>query len=328
MRHKLALVKKRDISGKSAFKVLLGLLCLNILAGFVAYNLSRSRILEVSFFDVGQGDAIFIQTPQRHQILIDGGPDLTVLEKLAKEMPFWDRTIDLIVLTHPEHDHMRGLIEVLKRYKVENILWTGIIRHTDEYDEWRKLIREEKARIYIARSGQKIIFHASDQCNLKKSEPCDYLSIFFPLENLEGKDIRGSNNTSIVAKLTFGKNSFLFTGDAGRLVENKLVGQDISLGSDVLKVGHHGSRTSSGEDFIKAVLPEIAVISVGGNNEAGGDNCNNKKRNRYGHPNCEVLALFKKFGIKVLRTDLEGDIKIFSDGRKIKVKTQYPVSNF
>ena len=114
------------------FGILIGL---NILAWLAVYDLSKSQFLEVNFFDVGQGDSIFIETPQRHQILIDGGPDETILEKLGREMPFWDRTIDLIILTHPEHDHLAGLIEVLKRYKVENILWTGVSRTTSEYKE-------------------------------------------------------------------------------------------------------------------------------------------------------------------------------------------------
>ena len=125
--------------------IILGILLgLNALAWLAVYNLSQARLLEVDFFDTGQGDAIFIETPQNYQILIDGGPDSTILEKLNKEMPFWDRTIDLIILTHPEKDHMAGLIEVLKRYKVENILWTGIVRDTAEYKEWQKSIQKEK----------------------------------------------------------------------------------------------------------------------------------------------------------------------------------------
>ena len=318
----------RGISRRIFLKILIALFCLNVLAWITVYDLNSRQVLEVNFFNVGQGDAIFIQTPQGHQILIDGGPGLTILEKLSKEMPFWDRSIDLIILTHPEHDHMAGLLQVLKDYKVENVLWTGVVRHTAEYNEWKRLIKEEKAKIYIAKSGQKIVFHGSNQCNLEKSEPCDYLSIFSPFESLEGQEIKKSNDTSIVAKLTFGENSFLFTGDAGKSVEYKLAHKNVPLKSDVLKVGHHGSKTSSGESFIKMVSPKIAVISVGGNNEVRGRNCDNKKRNKYGHPNCEVLAAFKKFGIKVLRTDILGDIKIFSDGKKIRTKTQYSVSDF
>jgi competence protein ComEC len=273
------------------YSILGFLFFLNILAWLAVYDLKGPQLLEVNFFDVGQGDAIFIEGPQRHQILIDGGSSSIILEKLAKEMPFWDRTIDLVVLTHPEKDHLAGLIEVLKRYKVENILWTGIIRDTPEFKEWEKLIENEGAEIFIAKSGQKIA--------------CEFsLDVLYPFENLEGQELKDSNNTSIVAKLIFGENSFLFTGDAYKSVERELLAKEIDIDSDILKVAHHGSKTSSSEEFIAEVSPETAVISVG-------------KNNTYGHPHQEVLDTLKKYGIKILRTDLEGDIKIFSDGENI-----------
>jgi len=278
--------------------VILGFLfSLNILAWIAVYDLSQPRFLEVTFFDVGQGDAIFIETPQRHQILIDGGPSSPISEKLTKEMPFWDRTIDLIVLTHPEKDHLAGLLEVLKRYKVENILWTGIIRDTSEFKEWEKLIESEGAKIFIAQAGQEIKIHRCHLCNF---------SILYPFENLAGQEFKDSNNTSIITKLVFGENSFLFTGDVYKLVERELLTKEIDIDSDVLKVGHHGSKTSSSEEFIEEVSPEIAVILVG-------------KENKYGHPHQEVLDTLTKYGIRVLRTDLNGDIKIISDGKNYEV---------
>jgi len=270
------------------------LICLNTLAWFAVYDLSKPHFLEVNFFDVGQGDAIFIETPQRHQILIDGGPDSTILEKLAKEMPFWDRSLDLIILTHPERDHLAGLIEVLKRYKVDFILWTGVVRDTFEFKEWQKAIQNEKAKIKIAQAGQRII--ASRKV----------LDILYPLENLEGQAVKNSNNTSIVAKLVFGQNSFLFTGDISKSVEKKLVQNKDSLNSNILKVAHHGSKNSSADEFIEKVLPEIVVIQVG--------------ENRYGHPHPEVLERLEKFGINILRTDLNGDIKILCDSQSLKLK--------
>lgn len=284
------------------------LFLLNILAWLAVYDLNKPQLLEVNFFDVGQGEAIFIETPSRHQILIDGGPSSVILEKLAESLPFWDRTIDLIILTHPEHDHLAGLIEVLKRYKVENILWTGVVRDTAEYKEWQRLIRDERekegAQIKIAQSGQLIDF--GNQSNR-------YMEVLYPFENLEGQEFKNSNNTSIVAKLIFGTpsthhppasralTSFLFTGDAYKSVEKKLMDKKIDLASDVLKVGHHGSKTSNSEAFIKYVSPEIAVISVG-------------KDNPYHHPHQETLDILEKYGIKILRTDKNGDIKIISNG--------------
>lgn len=279
---------------KFIYSILVFLFFLNILAWVVVYDLKNPQVLEVNFFDVGQGDAIFIETPQRHQILIDGGPGSAVLEKLAKEMPFWDRTIDLIILTHPEKDHLAGLIEVLKRYKVENILWTGVIRDTAEFKEWEKSIKGERAKIFIAKSGQKIIM------------PKTVLGILYPLENLEGEELKDSNNTSIVAKLVFKENSFLFTGDIYKSIEKELITKETDIDSDVLKVAHHGSKTSSSEEFMKEVSPQEAVISAG-------------KDNPYGHPHQEVLEILEKYGIRILRTDLDGDIKIISDGSNLAI---------
>ena len=270
--------------------ILAVLFLLNVLAWIAVYDFNQHRFLEVDFFDVGQGDPIFIETPEYHQILIDGGSDSTVLEKLGKEMPFWDREIDLIILTHPEQDHLAGLIEILKRYKVENILWTGVIRDTVEYKEWEKLIEKEKAQIFIVRAGQKI-----------KAQKLDS-RILYPFENLAGQILKDSNDTSVVTRLTFGENSFLFTGDVSRSAEKKFTENEINLDSDILKIAHHGSKTANSEDFITKVSPRFAVISVG-------------KDNRYGHPNQEILDVLNKYGIKVLRTDRDGDIKIISDGK-------------
>ena len=276
------------------------LLGLNLLAWVAVWELAGNGELEVTFFDVGQGDAIFIETPERQQILIDGGPNgQVILEKLGKGMPFWDRTIDLIVLSHPERDHLAGLLEVLKRYKVESILWTGVVRDTAEFTEWQELIKEEGAEIFIAKFGEKISF-------LGKLKFLNELDILYPFESAEGKEMKDSNNTSIIARLVFGETAFLFTGDASQSVERQLsrfAGQQ--LDSDVLKVAHHGSKTSTAPEFVEAVSPEIAVISVG-------------KDNKYGHPHQEVLDNLK--GVKILRTDLDGDIKIISDGANYKVK--------
>ena len=279
------------------FGILFGL---NLLAWIAVWEL-RPQELEVTFFDIGQGDAAFIETPERLQILIDGGPSSVILEKLGQEMPFWDRTIDLVILTHPERDHLAGLLEVLKSYRVENILWTGVVRDTAEYKEWQRLIKEEGANIFIAKAGQKISLAVSNTAKL--------LEVLYPFEGLEGKKLKDSNNTSIIARLVFGKTSFLFTGDATQSVEKELIlgrtEYKAQLDSDVLKVGHHGSKTSTSKEFVEAVSPEIAVISDG-------------KNNQYGHPHQEVLNNLA--GAQIFRTDLDGDIKIISNGINYKIK--------
>jgi len=250
--------------------------------------------LEVIFFNIGQGDSIFIKNNQGHQILIDGGPDKSILEKIDKELPFWDKTIDLVILTHPEYDHLKGLNYVLEKYKIENILWTGIERETKVFSDWLEVLKkeeEEGAKIFIAQESQKI---KAGQIQL---------NILYPFESLEGQIFKGdSNDSSIVANLLFGENSFLFTGDINQKVEKDILVFD--LGSDVLKVAHHGSKNSSSEDFLIKVQPSIAVISCGLDNS-------------YGHPHQDVLNKLENFGIKVLRTDRDGDIKIISNGDEL-----------
>lgn len=291
---------------KNPVFVILGVLFLfNVLAWVGVFQLNQPY-LEVTFFDVGQGDAIFIETPEGHQILIDGGPSgERILEKLGDEMPFWDRIIDLIILTHPEHDHMAGLLEVLKRYEVENILWTGIVRDTAEYEEWVRLIGEEGANIYIAESGQRIVWDATP--DIRGSHPRQ-LQVLHPFESLERQGFKDSNNTSIISRLVFGENSFLFTGDISKSIERQLLLlEKQQLDSDVLKVAHHGSKNSSAEEFIKAVSPEIAIISAG-------------KDNSYGHPTQEVLDIFEKYGINILRTDLNKNIKFLCNFQYSKLR--------
>ncbi len=291
---------------KLVFGIMSVLFIADILVSLAVYDLSRRNFLEVDFFDVGQGDAIFIQTPEGRQILIDGGPSSAILEKLGGSLPFWDRTLDLIILTHPENDHLLGLIEVLKNYEVGNILWTGIVRDTENYKEWERLIakeqgKEEKANIFIAKAGQKIY--------LSEQSPDQYVEILYPFEGLEGKSFEDSNNTSIVNKLIFGENSFLFPGDIYKSAEKEILEKGgIDVGSDVLKISHHGSKTSSAEEFIAKVSPEVAVISAG-------------KDNKYGHPSPETLEALEKYGITVLRTDVKGDIKIISNGKKYAIST-------
>lgn len=275
----------------------LGILVLaNILAWIAVFDLSAPPFLEVHFFDIGEGDAIFIETPLRQQILIDGGPDSTILEKLGEVMPFYDRSLDLVVLTHPDRDHLGGLIEVLKRYQVENVLWTGASKDTAVFRQWEKQLEKEKAREHFCYQVRKIKFSDQDQ----------YISVLYPKQDLRDKEIREMNNTSIVTKLIFDQNSFLFSGDIHQEIESQLVEEEIYLDSDILKVAHHGSKTSSSIEFLEQVSPQVAVISVG-------------EGNSYHHPHRQVLEKLNNFGIRVLRTDQVGDIKVISNPFKFKI---------
>ena len=270
----------------------------NFLAWKEVFALAGPRYLKVVAFDVGQGDSIFIETPGMHQVLVDGGPGSAVLSRLPKYLPLWDRSLDMIVLTHPDADHLDGLLSVLQKYKVDYILWTGIARNGASYQKWVELLgfaQKRGSKIVIAQKGQKIIF---------QNITADVLN---PQENLEGRDFKSAgNDTSVVLRLAFGQKYFLLTGDISGKAENKLIESQADLKADVLKIAHHGSKYSTTEEFLQNVSPEVAIISSG-------------QDNKYGHPTPEVLQRLEKFGIKVLRTDQMGDVQIISDGNNLAI---------
>jgi competence protein ComEC len=271
-----------------------------LLANFFAWQevfALQTALLEVYFLDVGQGDSQFINTPDNRQIIIDGGPGDTVLSELGEIMSFSDRKIDIVVLSHPETDHMHGLISVLNKYKVDYILQSGVERSSKEFYEW------QEALLFQQKQGAKII-------NVKAGDVVYVgsvvLEILAPFEDLSGVNMEKSSNEScLVAQLTYGKNSFLFTGDIGFETENQLL-DDLVLQPDVLKVAHHGSKYSTSENFLASISPKIAVIEVG--------------KNSYGHPTNETLQRLAKFGIQTLRTDKSGTIKIVSNGDAMQIK--------
>ena len=241
----------------------------------------------MTFFDVGQGDAIFLEMPNGNQVLIDGGPGGRVLARLGRAMPFWDRSIDVIVLTHPHLDHVEGLIDVLKRYRVGMVVTSGAEYKTPEFEEWQKIIREKNIPLHIARAGERINLGGGG-----------VLDIFLPFTDFSGNSPKEIHDAMVAAKFSFGENSVLLMGDAEREFEYKLVFFGFPVDSDILKVGHHGSRTSSAEEFVRAVSPDISVIEVG-------------KKNRYGHPHEETIGTISRFGGRIMRTDESGDIRVF-----------------
>jgi len=279
------------------------LLILGIVAIFISipvfwYLYNPTPQLEVDFLDVGQGDAILIKTPFEQNILIDGGPDNTVIKRLSEELPWWDRQIDLMVLTHPHDDHVSGLIEVIKRYKVVRILYTGVVHNSPNYLAWLELLRDRKIPLTIIDRQQTINF----------GQDCE-LEILYPQENVLNQTVQNLNNTSIVAKLIYGQTSFLLTGDAEVEVEHLLVETQhfASLQADVLKAGHHGSDTSSSAEFLEAVKAGMAIIQAGADND-------------FGHPSRRVIKRFERIGAQIFRNDEDGTIKLISDGVKITAK--------
>jgi len=259
------------------------ILCL-ILAGII-FN-SRKQGLTVNFLDVGQGDAILISEGSK-QVLIDGGPNGQILlEKLGKYIPFWDRNIEVIIATHPDQDHIDGLIDVMEAYNIGEVIDNSEESDSQVYKKYKETIEEKN----IPRlKGQ-------DGMNIKISEDAK-LEILSPGENLENKP-KDTNADSIIAKLTYGENSFLLTGDLPDEKEQELIGKHADLRADVLKVSHHGSKYATTLEFLEKVKPKDSVISVG-------------KNNRYGHPAEETLDRLSSKEVRVLRTDELGDIEYF-----------------
>lgn len=274
---------------------ILGLLCAGTI--FVWYAVAaeeRAGKLTVVFLDIGQGDAIFIESPTGNQVMIDGGPPGSVLRPLGKVMPFYDRTIDMLIVTNPDKDHFAGFLDVLRAYKVGAVMEPGTTGASAEYGAFEALVEAESVQKLLARRGQKIQLGGGAT-----------LDILFPDRDVAGMN---TNDGSIVARLSYGNTSVLFTGDAPQNIEHYLVALDgKKLKSDVLKVGHHGSRTSTSAEFVGVVAPSTAVISDG-------------KNNTYGHPHQETLDTLAQFGTSVRRTDLLGTIVLVSDGETVKLR--------
>lgn len=255
---------------------------------------SGDGLLTVTFLDVGQGDSIFIETPDGVQMLVDGGPNNSVLRELAKQMPISDKSIDVVLATHPDKDHIGGLVDVLERYNVSNIVRTNNKSETGTGEAFDLVVKKENANVYFATVGQQLALGASTS-----------ILIFSP--NGDVGDLE-SNTSSIVAQLRYGDIQFMLTGDAPISIENylsKTFGN--ALESEVLKLGHHGSRTSSGEIFLDTVKPNFAVVSSG-------------KDNTYGHPHSEVVEKVTERNISILNTAEEGSIIFESDGKEVWLK--------
>jgi competence protein ComEC len=271
---------------KYSFQILIFLLTANILAGLAFFGFKNSDAVIINFYDIGQGDGMMIEAGNNIQVIIDGGSTDKIVEKIGRDLPFYDRKIELVIMTHPDKDHLGGLVDVLKYYQVEQVLISGIKCETAICREWDKMIKEKNVPIKIARAGQTI--------NLGGGA---YLGILSPAEDLSGCEIKNDNDASVVAKLiTDNGSSVLFTGDAGFEIENELMAGNANLDSDILKASHHGSKYATSSEFLKSVSPETAVISSG--------------KNSYGHPHEELISRIESYGAAIKRTDLEGDIKI------------------
>ena len=275
--------------------VLVPLLIATVLVLYYGQEIKHDWVMRVDFQDIGQGDSIFITTYEGNQILIDGGPGNKVLEELGSNMPFFDRTIEMVILSHPHADHFEGLIAVLRRYQVKKILLPHVNIDSSAYNEFEQEAERENAEIIYAQQGQRIY--------LDKSTVFD---VMYPLSSAEQTPTKKDdlNDFSIVGKLIFGKTKILFTGDAGTNIETLLL-PNFNLDADLLKVGHHGSKHSTSKEFLEEATPQFSVIQLG--------------ENKYGHPSKEVLERLQQANTQIIRNDEHGAVEFYSDGFSLQM---------
>ena len=258
--------------------------------------------LHVHFPDVGQGDSTLIVTPEGRQVLIDGGPGTTdATHALGERLPFWDRDLDMVVLTHPDEDHFLGLVEVLDRYDVGIVMEGGGASDNPLYIEWEKELEQGKSRRFAAAQGQTVLLDGAT-----------WMQVLNPPDDGPRQRAGAStNNQGAVLRLVHGSVSFLLTADIEAEAERRLFREETPLRSSVLKVGHHGSKTSTTPGFLSEVRPAAAVISAGVDN-------------RFGHPHVEVAERLAAAvgGPRVYLTVDRGHIEFISDGERLWVKTE------
>lgn len=259
----------------------------------VGWRAGRSEgLLQAAFLDVGQGDATWIQTPHGRQLLVDGGryPSV-ILTQLGRQMPFWDRSIDVVIATHPDADHVAGLVDVIERYQVSLLITNGADPADDP--DYAALVAEAEARgsaVHVARQGEVLLLDEGVRLEILHA----------------GQDggMASRNDASVVARLSYGELTVLLTGDAGEAAESAMLLDGEPLAATVLKAGHHGANTSSSEAFLRAVSPRVVIISAG-------------RDNSYGHPHPAMLARAAAVGATALRTDELGTLEMASDGIRV-----------
>lgn len=273
---------------------LLLVVCAGVWTTVYSSTTVHAPVLTVTFLDVGQGDATLIEAPGGAQVLIDGGATAGVLRELATALPHFDRSLSMVIATHPDTDHVGGLVDVLARYDVDHILMTENEGDSPAAQAFARAAQSEGVPITMARRGQ--LWHLDASTTLE---------VLFP--ETDPSDME-TNAASIVLKLSYGETCMLLTGDSPKRIEEYLVltyGEHLQC--DVLKVGHHGSRTSTSHMFVQQVSPRYAVISAG-------------QDNRYGHPHVEVTDLLFNERVHILETAVLGSVTIVSDGEIVNVE--------
>ncbi len=270
-----------------------------LLSLYIYSSLHTTDKLRVTFFDVGQGDGIFIESPIRRQAMLDAGPNDIILRRLSSEMNFFDRDIDVMIATHPDADHITGFINTLTKDNIANVVETYITGTTDTFHILENKIDEEDSERFVAHRGDKIDLGGG-------------VTITFVYPNIYRDNVilKDTNTASIVALLNYKEINFLFMGDLPKEKENEIIMSGlVPRNITVLKVGHHGSKTSSSDMFINYLKPVYGILSVG-------------KDNRYGHPSIDVVETLKKYSQSVMSTIDYGSITFETDGHNLEIETK------
>lgn len=249
--------------------------------------------MSVNFLNVGQGDATYIKFPNGQDALIDGGPNNKVLTELGKVMPFYDKELDLVILTHDDSDHLAGLVEVLKNYKVKEIWVSGATAKTEIYAKWAELLKEKGVKPTFVKTGYDEKFGVVD------------VKVIYPLEDWAGKAPKDQHEADVVTRLVDGKVAVLMTGDLGVDQESQIVASGQIIQAEILKVPHHGSATGLAPEFLTAISPKVAVISLA-------------KNNKYGFPSEKIMKLLTDGKVQIYRTDTDGKVSFEIDGQSFK----------
>lgn len=282
--------------------LIIGCLLFLGLGVFIAYEYIRfyDGLLHIVICDVGQGDGVFIRTPSRKNILIDGGPDRSILRCLSSHMPFWDRTIHKMILTHPHEDHYFGMHYVIDRYNVLTFDTEDLFNNTKGYIDLIEKIRKEKAVMKNIYSGDKLSI--ADGVNIEVVSPSStYLDLVSPNRLIAER----GEQASLIQQLSYKDFDIYFASDN----DYEIIDFTYEKKSDpieVLQVPHHGSRFGLTSQLLKKINPRLAIISVG--------------NNKYGHPHKDTIEILRNEDIKILRTDEEGDLEIVTDGVTWQIK--------
>ena len=275
----------------------------------VSLKALKGKKIRITYIDVGQGDSTLIELPDKKNILIDAGEytaEDDVIGLLNKRKV---KKIDYLIATHPDSDHIGSMQYVIREFRIGRMYMPDAPKNTKTYEFMMNAIKEKNVKVKNAHAGMSLF---TGKYRKKLNNKFRITARF--LAPAKGRTYSDTNNYSTVLRLKFKKRRFLFTGDAETLSEGEMVagqsnGTDRALSADVLKVGHHGSYTATSAAFLTAVNPKVAVISCG-------------KGNRYGHPHEQTLQRLKEYGVTILRTDINGDITLRSNGKKIVYSTE------